>query len=60
MKAIYKKELKSYFTSVIGCLFIAITLLIEGGFFVLYNLCYFQRNAYTCIYYTYPYNEDTG
>lgn len=40
MKAIYKKELKSYFTSVIGCLFIAITLLIEGGFFVMYNLSY--------------------
>lgn len=40
MTAIYKKELKLYFTSVIACLFIAITLIIEGGFFVLYNLNY--------------------
>lgn len=40
MIAIYKKELKLYFTSVIACLFIAITLLIEGGFFVIYNLNY--------------------
>lgn len=40
MLAIYKKELKSYFTSVVACLFIAITALIEGGFFVMYNLGY--------------------
>lgn len=40
MIAIYKKELKSYFTSVVACLFIAITTLIEGGFFVMYNLTY--------------------
>lgn len=38
MKAIYKRELKSYFSSVIGCLFIAFTTLITGIFFVLYNL----------------------
>lgn len=38
MKAIYKRELKSYFSSVIGCLFIAATVLVSGVFFVLYNL----------------------
>ncbi len=38
MFAIYKRELKSYFTSVIACLFIAVTTLISGIFFVYYNL----------------------
>lgn len=38
MLAIYKRELKSYFTSVIACLFIAVTTLISGIFFVYYNL----------------------
>ena len=38
MKAIYKRELKSYFSSVIGCLFITFTTLVSGIFFVLYNL----------------------
>ena len=38
MFAIYKKELKSYFTSVIACLFIFVTTLIAGIFFVYYNL----------------------
>ena len=38
MLAIYRRELKSYFTSVIACLFIAVITLIAGIFFVYYNL----------------------
>lgn len=46
MLAIYKKELKSYFTSVIACLFIAVTTLIAGIFFVYYNLNNGMTNMY--------------
>lgn len=49
MFAIYKKELKSYFTSVIACLFIAVTTLISGIFFVYYNL----QNGLTSMYSVY-------
>lgn len=49
MFAIYKKELKSYFTSVIACLFIAVTTLISGIFFVFYNL----SNGMTSMYAVY-------
>lgn len=49
MFAIYKKELKSYFTSVIACLFIAVTTLIAGIFFVYYNL----NNGMTSMYAVY-------
>lgn len=49
MFAIYKKELKSYFTSVIACLFIAVTTLIAGIFFVYYNL----QNGMTSMYSVY-------
>ena len=49
MFAIYKKELKSYFTSVIACLFIAVTTLISGIFFVFYNL----SNEMTSMYAVY-------
>lgn len=38
MTAIYKKELHSYFSSVLGWLFIAFMLLLTGIFFVAYNL----------------------
>lgn len=38
MLAIYKKELKSYFTSMIGYIFIAFFLVIIGLYFVVYNL----------------------
>lgn len=38
MLAIYKKELKSYFTSMIGYVFMALFLVIIGLYFVVYNL----------------------
>lgn len=38
MLAIYKKELKSYFTSMIGYVFIAFFLVIIGLYFIVYNL----------------------
>lgn len=38
MIAIYKKELKSYFTSMIGYVFIAFFLVIVGIYYVIYNL----------------------
>lgn len=40
MKAIYKRELKSYFHSMIGCIFIAFLLAFTGIYFVAYNLNY--------------------
>ena len=42
MKAIYKKEVKSYLTSMIGYVFIFFILLLEGIYFTAYNL----QNAY--------------
>ena len=38
MRAIYKKELKSYFTSAIAWVFLAFFLVLTGLFFFLYNL----------------------
>lgn len=38
MKAIYKKELKSYFTTVIGCMFMAILLAVVGLYYYAINL----------------------
>jgi len=38
MLAIYKKELKSYFTSMMGYVFIAFFLVIVGIYFVVYNM----------------------
>lgn len=46
MFAIYKRELKSYFTSVIACLFVAVTTFISGLFFVNYNLTYGTPEMY--------------
>lgn len=40
MLAIYKRELKSYFHSFIGLLFIAVTLFFVGLYFTVYNLVY--------------------
>ena len=47
MLAIYRRELKSYFTSVIACLSIAVTTLIAGIFFVYYNLSYGVSEMYS-------------
>lgn len=38
MRAIYKRELKSYFHSMIGCIFIAFLLAFTGIYFTAYNL----------------------
>lgn len=38
MKAIYKRELRSYFTSMIGCAFAAVLTVIGGVYFMVYNL----------------------
>ncbi len=38
MLAIYKKELRSYFSSMIGYIFVAFMLIIIGVFFAIYNL----------------------
>lgn len=38
MLAVYKKELRSYFTSMIGWVFIAFFLVMTGLYFVIYNL----------------------
>jgi len=40
MLAIYKRELKSYFCSFIGCLFIGVTLFFIGLYYTVYNLTY--------------------
>lgn len=40
MLAIFKREFKAYFQSVIGWLFIAVTLCLFGLYFVVYNLSY--------------------
>ena len=38
MLAIYKRELKSYFQSMIGCVFIAFLVAFAGIYFMAYNL----------------------
>lgn len=38
MRAIYKRELRSYFTSMIGCAFVAFLIIIGGVYFMVYNL----------------------
>ena len=38
MKAVYLKELRSYFTSTLGYVYIAMMLVIFGFYFFLYNL----------------------
>ena len=48
MIAIYKKELRSYFNSVMAWLFIAVTLALTGLYFTVYSLL----NAYASISYT--------
>ncbi len=48
MLAIYKKELKTYFTSMMGYLFVAFCIAITGLYFCAYNL----YNSYPNIYYS--------
>ncbi len=43
MLAVYKKELRAYFTSMIGWVFIAFMLVLVGLYFMVYNL----MNGYT-------------
>lgn len=38
MTSIYKRELRSYFTSMIGCAFVAFLTIIGGVYFMVYNL----------------------
>lgn len=38
MKAIYKRELRSYFTSMTGCVFAAFVTIVGGVYFMVYNL----------------------
>lgn len=44
MWAIYKRELKSYFTSMIGYFFLAFFLVFLGIYFIVYNLVYAYAN----------------
>lgn len=44
MTAIYKRELKSYFNTVIGWLFIAVTIALMGVYFMAINLTYGYSN----------------
>lgn len=50
MTAIYKKELHSYFSSVLGWLFIAFMLLLTGIFFTVYNLAGGYANVEYALY----------
>ena len=38
MLAIYKREVRSYFNSMIGCVFAAFLTIIGGVYFMVYNL----------------------
>ena len=49
MLAIYKKELKTYFTSMMGCIFIAFCLAITSLYFCLYNMYYAYPNIYMAL-----------
>ncbi len=44
MLAVYKKELRTYFTSVIGWVFIAFMLVLVGLYFMIFNLMYGYTN----------------
>ena len=69
MLAVYKKELRSYLTSMVGYVFIAFVLLILGIYFTAYNLQFassdFGGNVKLCYffifnYYSYINHENTG
>ena len=50
MKAVYKKEMRSYLTSPIGYVFVGIYLLLAGAVFCYSTL--FSMSAYTSTYFT--------
>ena len=41
MRAIYKRELRSYFQSMTGCVFVAFLVIFTGIYFTAYNLSVF-------------------
>ena len=48
MKAIFNREFKSYFTSMIGPVFVAALVLVTGIYFMVYNMSYgYPYFAYT-------------
>lgn len=49
MLAIYKKELKTYFTSMMGCFFIALCLAVTSFYFCIVNLMYAYPTLYSSI-----------
>ena len=46
MKAVYKKELKAYFQSIIGCVFIAFLIAFTGIYFMAYNDRIYCRDSF--------------
>mgnify|MGYP000769483479 CR=1 FL=1 len=60
MLAIYKREVRSYFNSMIGCVFAAFLTIIGGVYFMVYNLYSgYPFFAYSCLLYTSPSPRDT-
>ena len=66
MLAIYKREVKSYFQSMVGCVFVAFLVAFTGIYFTAYNLTagypyfsYTLSRFFDCIYRWNPadYNE---
>ena len=49
MIAIYKREVRSFFNSFIGWLFLAVTLLMTGVYFTVYNIIYGYPNIATVL-----------
>ena len=54
MRAIYKRELKSYFCSMTGYVFIAFMTMFMGIYFMVYNMI----NGYPYFSYTLPSEDD--
>lgn len=58
MLAIYKKEVKSYLTSMVGYVFMAFILLILGVYFTAYNLNYATPDFWNYFKFSYFYIFD--